>query len=230
MTNNEFDVIISNVIKENISTYIPESELDYTPHNFSTRYRRKMNRLIGKPSYSLRNITPKKLITILTAAIIAACVASMSISAVREAFIRFITEFFETHTIVKPVAEDNAPLEFIEKFEITADMSDYELLDQSEDMFDREFIYVNEHYVIQFTQSIKEYYKTALNTEGYVMESINVNGNEGFYLNMYNQYGKSLTWDNGDYILSIFVTYDSEHNFSKDELITLAKSVQKAEK
>lgn len=230
MTNNEFDVIISAIIKENISTYIPESELDYTPHNFSTRYRRKMNKLMGKPSYSLRNITPKKLITILTAAIIAACIASMSIGAVREAFIKFITEIFETHTEVQTVTDDNVPLDFTDIYEITMDMSDFELSSCIENYLSRTYIYQNEHCIINFSQYIKEYYDASVNTEGYEAETINVTSYEGIYIDMNNQNGKIVIWDNGDYVLSISVSYDSELEFSKDELKTLAESVQKAEK
>ena len=46
MTIEEFDKIVGKVIKENIATYIPESELDYTPHEFSEEFKRKMDKLI----------------------------------------------------------------------------------------------------------------------------------------------------------------------------------------
>ena len=230
MTIREFDEIVGMVIRENITTYIPESELDYTPHKFSLRHRRKMNKLMGKPTYSLRNITPRKMIAILTAAIIAACVASLSISAVREAFIRFITEIFETHTDVQTVETNNTPLDFVDIYEITTDLSDYELIICSEDSSDRKYIYQNNYCRIYFTQSIKAYYDVSVNTEGYDMEIVAINGYEGFYVDMYEHNGKIVTWDNGDYILSIFATYDREYDFSKNELIKLAESVQKVEK
>ncbi len=46
---------------------------------------------------------------------------------------------------------------------------------------------------------------------------------------MYNQNGQIIIWDNGDYVLSILVFYDSEYNFGKDELINIVNSVQKVE-
>lgn len=230
MTIREFDEIVGMVIRENITTYIPESELDYTPHKFSLRHRRKMNKLMGKPTYSLRNITPRKMIAILTAAIIAACVASLSISAVREAFFRFITEIFETHTDVQTIDDNDSPLDFTDIYEITTDLSDYELKTSLESSFLRKYNYRNEHCKISFSQFIKEYYNATVNTEGYDIEAISINGHEGIYVDMYNQNGKIVIWDNGDYILTISISYDNEIEFSKDELIILAESVQKVEK
>ena len=34
------------------------------------------------------------------------------------------------------------------------------------------------------------------------METIYVNGCEGYYVNMYNQDGQIISWDNGDYVMS----------------------------
>lgn len=62
------------------------------------------------------------------------------------------------------------------------------------------------------------------------METVYIDGFDGYYIDMYNQNGKIVTWDNGDYILSILASYDNEIIFGKDELISLAESVEKAEK
>ena len=35
MTEKEFDMLIKRAIAEHIDEYIPESEIDYTPHKFS---------------------------------------------------------------------------------------------------------------------------------------------------------------------------------------------------
>lgn len=201
-------------------------------HTFSKRFERKMKKLI---KYGYREpakhhkITPQRLFVCITAALIAAVIMIFSVGAVRNYFRNFLMKKFETHTDVQTIENNNTPLDFVDIYEITTDMSDYELILCSEDSSDRTYIYQNNYCGIHFTQSIKEYYDIAVNTEGYEMEEISINGYDGFYMDMYNHYGKSVTWDNGDYILSIFATYDSEYDFSKDELIALAESVQKVE-
>ena len=47
---------------------------------------------------------------------------------------------------------------------------------------------------------------------------------------MYNQNGKILIWDNGDYVFSILISCNNEYNFGKNELINMANSVQNVEK
>ena len=210
MTNSEFENAIRESISEHIEEYISEDEIDNTPHDFSSEFETKMKKLIdslGKP----KHISRKKMIACIVAAIIAACAASMSVSAVREAFINFITNIFDTHTNVQVVEDNNAPFDFAYKYEVTADMSDYE------------------YCTLYFTQYIKEYYDVAVNTEGYEMEELFVNGKEGFYIDMYNHNAKSITWNNGDYVLSVYATYDEGYNLDKTSMLTIANSVQKAE-
>ncbi len=228
MTNNEFENAIKEALTEHIDEYIPLSEVDFTPHDFSPEFEAKMQKLIdsiGKHKY----ISRKKLIACIVAAIIAACAAAMSVSAVRESFINFITNIFKTHTEVQSVADETAPLDFSDIYEITAGMSDYKLTDMSEDAFEREYIYENEYCTIYFRQYIKEYYDISENTEGYDMEEIYINGCEGYYIDMYKSNAKKITWDNGDYIISIFAIYDDTYKFNKSKLLDMANSVQKVD-
>lgn len=229
MTNNEFDDIIREAFRQNISKYIPKSDIDYTPHKFSPEFERKMNILMGKDNKNVK-ITFKKLIIAVIAALLAVFIAAMSVSAVREAFFNFLMDIFNTHTVVEAVDDADAPLDFTDKYEITADMSDYELVDFAEDIFDRKYTYENENYTIYFTQYIKEYYHISVNTEGYDIETIYIDNCEGFYVNMYNQNGQIINWDNSDYIFSILVSCNSNYKFGKNELIDMANSVQKVEK
>ena len=229
MTNNEFDDIIKEAFRQNISKYIPESDIDYTPHKFSPEFERKMNILMGKDSKPVK-FTFKKLLIAVIAALLAAFIIAMSVSAVREAFFNFLMDIFDTHTVVESVDDVDAPLEFADKYEITADMSDYELVYFDEDMFCREYTYENENCTIYFEQKIKEYYSISVNTEGYDIETIYIDNCEGFYVNMYNQNGQIIMWDNGDYVLSILVFYNNDYDFGRDKLIDMANSVQKVEK
>ncbi len=61
------------------------------------------------------------------------------------------------------------------------------------------------------------------------MELVYINGHEGYYIDAYNQNAQTVTWDSGDYIFTIFVTYDDGYNFNKERLIEMAKSVQNVE-
>lgn len=228
MTDLEFEQYITSVIKEYGENYIDEALIDNTPHKFSREFERKMDILMGK-SHKKIKITPKNLLIAVTAALLAVFIMAMSVSAVREAFINFFMNIFDTHTVVESVDEMEAPLDFINKYEIMADMSDYEIVDFGESIFRREYTYENENCTIYFTQYIKEYYHISINTEGYDIETIYIDGCEGFYVDMYNQNGKILTWDNGDYVLSILVSCDSGFGFGKDELINIANSVQEVE-
>lgn len=226
MTEKEFDMLIKRAISEHIDDYIPENEIDYTPHKFSKEFENKMNKLMGKPS-AIKHITHKKMITYIAVAIVAASMITLSVGAVREAFIRFITNIFQTHTDVRSVTDNNAPLDFSDKYEITSDLAEFKLVSTSENVFTREYIYQNEHCTIIFNQYIKEYYDVTENTEGYDMEVISINGSEGYYIDLSDLYSKRIAWDNGDYVFSMSVTYDEMYQFGKDELFEIANSVQK---
>ena len=228
MTDLEFEQYITSVIKEYGAKYIDESLIDNTPHKFSPEFERKMDILMGK-SYKKVRITPKRLLIAVTAALLAVFIMAMSVNAVRETFINFFMNIFDTHTVVQSIDDKDAPLDFVDKYIITSDMSDYDLINSFEDISDREYTYKNENCTIYFTQSIKEYYHESVNTEGYEIESIYIANCEGFYVNMYNQNGQILIWDNGDYVLSILVSCYNDYVFGKDKLIDIANSVQKVE-
>lgn len=53
-----------------------------------------------------------------------------------------------------------------------------------------------------------------------------MNGFEGYYIDMDGLYAKMIAWDNGDYILSITVTYDKNHDVNKAEMLAMAESVK----
>ena len=130
MTNAEFDDMIREAFRQNISHYFSENDIDYTPHKFSPEFERKMNIIMGKDSKNVK-ITFKKLLIAVIAALLAVFIIAMSVSAVREAFFNFLMDIFDTRTVVESVDDVDAPLEFTDKYAITADMSDYEFVDFS---------------------------------------------------------------------------------------------------
>lgn len=228
MTENEFELFIKQAITEHFDEYIPESEIDRTPHKFSKEFEDKMNKLMGKPMIT-KHLTFKRVLTYIMVAIITAVVVTFGVAAIREAFTKFITYIFGTHTEVISITDESAPLDFTDIYEISSDLSDFELVDFSENTFNREYVYENEHITIHFRQYIKEYYDISENTEGYDIEPININGMEGYYIDMHGINAEKITWDNGDYIISIFVFYDDMYKIGKSEMIEYAKSVKKTE-
>ena len=138
MTDLEFEQYLTSVIKEYGENYIDEALIDNTPHKFSREFERKMDILMGK-SHKKIKITPKNLLIAVTAALLAIFIMAMSVSAVREAFINFFMNIFDTHSVVQSVEDMDAPLDFTDKYEITTDMSDYENVDIREFISEREY-------------------------------------------------------------------------------------------
>ena len=229
MTNEQFDIFLENSIANFGDDYVELPDMPIVQHTFSKKFERKMARLIRrqKSFYFPMLKTPlRRTVTIIVTAVIVLSTMVMSVGAIRTAFLNFITETFDTHTDVQSVYDPDAPLDFRDKYEITADLSDFELTDHTIDIFTNSYIYENEHCYIFYNQSIKEYYNVAVNTEGFEMETVYVNGFEGYYIDMDGLYAKMIAWDNGDYILSITVTYDENYDVSKAEMLAMAESVK----
>lgn len=227
MTDNQFDVLLEKTIKNFGMNYIDLNNELNEPHEFSHSFERKMRKLIKKQSsfyFPLVKTPLRRLVTIAVTVIITMSVLVMSVSAFRDALINFITEMFDTHTTVQTIPDDNAPLTFENIYEITEIPEGFELTYCSEIKETSSFIefdYQNNENYIFFTQYLKKYYDADVNTEGYEMNPITINGCEGFIID----YGTVwlITWDNGDYIIEV------QSNIGKDELIETAKSVQKRE-
>lgn len=235
-----------NAFELSAEQYISDSVPDMPDHVFSKRFERKIRRLRKiADSTPMPKVTLKKLPIYIAAAILAALLAVTA--GAGKFFKNFIMEIFDTHTDVTADFNNNAPdtikdiysdymsdsdnpqVDFKDKYEITADLKGFELDSMTEDIFERQRVYKNPHCIIIFTQKIKKYYDMAVNTEGYKIETVTINGNDGFYIDMYKQNAKYLTWDNGDYIFILNVICDNNYNINKNDIIETAESVQKAE-
>lgn len=227
MTDKQFDVFLENTIKNFGEDYIDFSEETIIQHTFSKRFERKMARLIRqqKSFYFPIIRTPiRRTVTIMITVIIILSTTVISVSALRESFIRFITEIFDTHTEVQTIQDDTAPESFEDIYVITNIPYGFEIVFQNDNTEGIPYLvtnYQNGKKYIFFSQCIKSQYDVNVNTEGYKMERIDINGNEGFIVDMVDDY--YIAWDNGDYILEI------DSNIGKDILIDMANSVQKVE-
>lgn len=227
MTDKQFDLFLENTIKNFGEDYIDFSEETIIQHTFSKRFERKMARLIRqqKSFYFPIIRTPiRRTVTIMITVIIILSTTVISVSALREAFIRFMTEIFDTHTEVQAIQDDTAPESFEDIYVITNIPDGFEIVFQNDNIEETPVLmteYRNGQQRIIFSQYIKSRYDVNVNTEGYEMVRIDINGNEGFIVDMVDDY--YIAWDNGDYIFEI------DSNVGKDVLINMAKSVQKVE-
>lgn len=227
MTDRQFDVFLENAIKNFGEDYIDFSEETIIQHTFSKRFERKMARLIRqqKSFYFPMIRTPiRRTVTIMVTVIIILSTTVISVSALREAFIRFITEVFNTHTEVQAIQDDTAPESFEDIYAITNIPDGFEIVFQNDNIEETPVLmteYRNGQKRIIVNQWIKSQYDVNVNTEGFEMVRIDINGNEGFIVDMDDDY--YIAWDDGDYILEII------GNIGENALIDIAKSVQKVE-
>ncbi|MGN1136300.1 MAG: DUF4367 domain-containing protein [Oscillospiraceae bacterium] len=227
MTEKQFDSFLERTIKNFGDEYIDFSEDTIIQHTFSREFERKMSKLIKqqKSFYFPMIKTPVRriVIVLITAAIVLSTMV-ISVTAIREAFINFITEIFDTHTEVQIIQDDTAPDFFEDIYAITDIPDGFEIVFQNDNIEETPLLiteYQNGQEYVIFCQNIKSKYDVNVNTEGYEMIQIYINGNEGFMIDMGDDI--YITWDNGKYILEI------SGNIGKDELIGIANSVQKVE-
>ena len=149
----------------------------------------------------------------------------MSVASFREAFKSFIVNTFEKYSVVRSNDGDSSIPETIKDiYGISQELiKDYSVTYEEQTAVSYSIDYdSNKGVYISFNQYVKAEFDIAINTEGVKTASIEINGCEAiFYTDNHNY--NHLIWDNGDYMIKI------SSNISKDELISIAKSVQKTE-
>ncbi len=197
------------------------------PHTFSPKFEKRMNKLIRrrkKPYYKIINTAGKRVAVIVGFFVIISFSTIMSVDALREAFKNFFVSIFEKFSIVRSSDESSSPDSIEAIYTITSGLGKYTISYQEQDEISNNTVYEDEDgHTIDFCQYVKSAYDTMINTENTVIESIDINGKEAMiYRDNHNYH--IIIWDIGDYIITI------NSNIGKDELISIAKSVQKAEK
>lgn len=226
---NEFKTALENTMNRQIAEY----EKDLEDYEFSRRFERKINRLIksmsgGRLVFYGCSIPLRKLVQLALLVVILAVLATAVYAAI--SWSSFKVDSYDIYSLIKTTDIANAPLTLEERYEIGADLSGY----RSEIMMDDDFmIYIsyidryNTGKFFTFCQMTKNSLQSMrINTEDALQEptSIEVNDTVGAIL-QYNDNSYLVLWDNGDYFIKIFAS----NEFSKDELISICNSVQKAE-
>ena len=227
MTDMDFEMFLEKSIKNFGEDYFDYSEENVMEYTFSKKFERKMARLIRQQKsfyYPLIKTPVRRIITTIIAAIAIMSTMVISVSALRNAFVHFLTELFDTHTQVQTVPDYNKLENFEDIYIITNLPEGFEITfqnDSSQDISALITEYRNGAERIIFSQYIESQYNVNVNTEGYDMIPLDVNGNEGFMISMGDDI--YIAWDNGDYIFEIV------GNIGENQLIDIANSVQKIE-
>ena len=171
MKNKEFEMMLIDVIREYGANYIelPEGKYD-KPHEFSARFEKKMQRLIRKERqfyFPLVKTPIRRAVTVILTLIAVLTATVMSVGALREPFVHFIMEIFDTHTRVQSLDYENVPMFIDTLYEITElpegmELTESEGIDEYAASVFQE--YRNETGYIYFNQYAKNSYKQNVNT------------------------------------------------------------------
>lgn len=212
-------------ISEALTAEYEKNILNIEKHSFSPRFEKEMSKLIErrkKPYYKLINTFGKRAACIIAGSVIASSLTIMNVDALRESFIKFVVNTFEKFSIVRSVDGNNSPDTIEDIYEITYDMSGYDVdYEESSEVF-YNITYSNGSIIVDYNQWIKSEYDILLNTENAEIETISINGKSAMYFCDNHNYDH-IIWDNGDYIISL------DSNVGKTALIEMANSVQKRE-
>ena len=88
-------------------------------------------------------------------------------------------------------------------------------------------MYINNEtgYTLMLKQTVKREFDDHYNNEGYILESVEINGFDGVYIDFSTtmQPSSLILWDNGDYIIELLC------DMYKDDAIKLAESIKKSD-
>lgn len=198
-------------------------------HFFSFRHRRMMKELFSRletknvpadSAYQEYQYVPKKK---RPSALIVAIVFSILLSLTAGAIAAYNFGFKKhpDHTLVFLENNSDAPATIDYVYMLDPVPDGFKETDRTDGLIIASVRYESEKSHISLSQNVKKSYISHLNTEEYEIIKTDVNGYDGFYI----EYGVQthLTWDNGDYILSL------DGTLNKDELIELAKCVKTRE-
>ena len=222
MQNEVFKHAIFDALTSEYENIVPTEQED---HFFSAEFEKKMSKLIKrrkKPYFMIINTVGKRVACFIIGIVIASSLAIVNVESIRNAFIDFFMNIFEKFSIVQSVDTDKSPQIIEEIYEITYDLSLYNIDYEEQNEIYYNIVYKNENNIINYTQWVKSEYDMHINTEDAIIETIIINNYEAIYFIDNHNY-HHLIWDNGKYIIDI------HSNIGKNELIVIANSVQKAE-
>lgn len=224
---------LKSALENTMNQQIAEYEKDMENHVFSRHFEKRMSKLIKRMDgssfvFSDRRIPLRKAVQVVFIIIILAVLAVAAYAII--SWSSFKVNEYDIYSLLEITDISNAPLTLEEKYELGADMSEYE----SEILMDDEhMVYVSYNNLLNtdkylvFCQMTKDAFQgVRLNTENsnQIPSMIEVNGYTGLYTQTEYQ-EHFILWDNGEY----FVEVTAGNAFSLNELILICNSVQKVE-
>lgn len=211
-------------------------DADDTAHEFSPEFEKRMKKLIKRRSklyYKLINSLDKRIACIAVIICVVSSITIIGFEASRNTASDFIIKTVsekehEELTIQSADKSDVVPQTIKELYDITYDLSEYEVIHDGADEVKYWKIYVHEteddYIMVELKQWVKKHYFEWVNaaTDSEIT-TIAINGNEALYYLRENIGFHVLMWDNGEYIIYL------RGNLDKNSLIEIAKSVKKVE-
>lgn len=215
--------LLKNILQEMCDEEFAEYEKS-EEHKFSLRHRRKMKKLFREYEKKYAsNVLEKKPVRFrrrVAAVVIAAVVLITSCFTVGALTGGFKFTPKTDHTEIFNIDYENAPQTIEYLYYISALPDEYKLTTADVDIALSAYFYyeTDDEHIYYFGQIVKSVYKSYINTEKYKMEEVIINNKNGVFIAFESE--SLLVWDNGDYVLEIY------GNFTKDEMLNLAKSVK----
>lgn len=223
--------MMSNVSDDNFKNAVSEALLsEYTDmlpkqceeHIFSRKFEKKMSRLIkrrNKIYYPFINNTFKRTAVAIGALVIASTVSVVKIDALREVFVNIKFDIFEKYSVITPADDKQVPETIEDIYEITYDLSGYEVISKYSDITENSIDYIKEDIYIGYSQYVING-GFAINTEDAIIEIVMLDEYSAFYYVDNHNY-HHLIWDNGEYLFSL------KMNSEKKLLFDIANSIKK---
>ena len=224
MDRTEFGKVVYDVMIQEYDDLLIEN----VEHEFSQKFEKKIEKLIKrrrKPYFRMINTVGKRAACIALAVFIATATTVMSVDALRNAVFKFFSNLSGTNSTVKVIEdEDSVHPETIEEiYEVTYDLSDYEIdFEDNNDWFRHKVYIKNDKTIVFYQYTLAMFDGININTEEAVIKETDINGFMATYF-LDNQGNYNIMWDNGRYIFTILA------NLDRKQVFELAKSVQKVE-
>lgn len=232
MTENQFDELLKAAIQEYGGEYIEIPEKMRKPHHFSRSFERRMQKLIRQAGIQVkhRRLPLRQLIAIIIAAVMVLSAAAMSVSAVRDVIIGFITEVYETFTGVRAEPSEDAPETLEEIYEVTWVPEGYILSEANNSSKNQCELFVNHEFnsYISFDQYLLSKYSANIDNENSEWNSIMIGGNHGAIIERADGY--EIAWNNGKYVFEISIVNGKCGILDKEDAVMIADSVDVSEK
>ena len=220
-------------LENTMNRQIAEYENDLETHEFSHRFEKRMNKLIkrlGGGSFVLfgSRIPLRKAVQLVFIIMILAVLTAATYAIIHWG--SFNVEEYDIYSLLNVTDISDAPLTLEERYEIRADLSeyDYEVIVDNNSMVTISYtnLYQKNKYFDFSQRTKKKLENKRINTENAAQKptTIEVNGCIGLYIQML-QGEQLILWDNGSYFIEVV----GSNEFSINELILICNSVQKVE-